>query len=123
VAIGGALSSGINYAATETVNGREVELGTLAIEATVGAAFNLISFGAAGGSTQKVVGGLMNNLKKNTISQVMENTTRKVAGKVVYKSTYGVAKNVAKNIGGNIAMGITVSFGQWIFAQCLEVFV
>lgn len=117
---GGMLASGVSYAATETVNGRDIDMGTLVFEATVGGVFNIVSFGTAGGSMAKVGGKVIDNLTKNFASSLMENTTRKVAGKIAYKSATGVAKNIAKNIGANVAITAAIAVGQWIFARRVE---
>ena len=101
-AVGGAIASGSNYALTEVVNGREVDGGTLAVEATVGAAFNVLTFGVGGGSLKKAAGSTVKStvstMKNNLSNAIMANTTRKVAGVTVAKSIRGIAKNVAKNI-------------------------
>ena len=101
-AVGGAIASGSNYALTEVVNGRKVDGGTLAVEATVGAAFNVLTFGVGGGSLKKAVGSTVKStistMKNNLSNAIMANTTRKVAGVTVAKSIRGIAKNVAKNI-------------------------
>ena len=117
---GGMLASGASYAATETVNGRDIDMGTLVFEATVGGVFNIVSFGTAGGSMAKVGGKVIDNLTKNFTSSLMENTTRKVAGKIAYKSATGVAKNIAKNIGANAAITAAIAVGQWFFARRVE---
>ena len=118
-AVGGAISSGINYSATEIINGREIDPATLIVESSVGAITNLLAFGIGGGSLDKVSGQLINNMKDNLVKSVMANTTRKVAGKVVYKSVEGVAKNIAKNLTGEFLMTATVSGGAFLLAQMI----
>ena len=119
-AIGGALSSATNYAATELVNGRPVDAGKLAVEATVGAAFNVLTFGVGGGSLQKTSGGVMKNLKKGFEKVIMHHTTRKVAGQVIPKSFKGVAKNVTKNSLNEILTAATIWAGSFSIAKTIE---
>ena len=120
VAVGGALASGANYAGTELTNGRSVDSGVLAVEASVGALANLLTFGVSGGSTAKVAGNTFNNMKKNLCETVMTNTTRKVAGKLIKKSTTGIAKNIAKNLLTETAKSTIIYGGSFIIEKKIE---
>ncbi len=82
----------------------------------MGAAFNLLSFGLAGGSTVKAAGSLWSNLKKGALNTIMKNTMRKVAGEVVYKSTAGVVKNIAKNTAVEFAKASLIGESQFFFS-------
>jgi len=116
-AVGGALSSSLNYCATETVNGREIDPNQLIQEATLGAAFNVLSFGVAGGSTVKATGSLIKNMVANAQSTVLANTTRSIAGGVVFKSTKDVVKNITKNLLVEFGLYGATAGGQILFSE------
>ena len=95
------------------------------IDALVGGACNLLSFGVSGGSLQKVGGSLWSNMKKNAVNTLMEGTTKTVsqsavkkttkvistkAGKaVVRKTTATVVKKVAQNAAKELATTTIIS--------------
>ena len=111
-AIGGAVASGVSYYATEKVNNRKVSTGKLVLESSVGAVMNTLSFGLAGGTIAKQSGKILSNMKNTFVSEIMNNTTKTVAGKTVYKSIKNVIKNVVNNISYNFAEEAVVSFGS-----------
>ena len=122
-AIGGALASGGNYALTELANGRDIDCGELAREATIGAAFNVLTFGVSGGSLEKVgrsIKGVFKNVCKNFTDTVMEKTTRNVAGHLVRKSAKGVAKNVIKNIVRETAISSIITGGSILMSKTIK---
>jgi len=115
--------SAATYAATELVNNREVDGATLATEATLGAVFNLLSFGTAGGSAAKTTGKLLDNMWKNASDVVMANTTRKIGEKIIYKSTTGVTKNIFKNLTFEFAQYGVISGGAnnvFLGGECIR---
>lgn len=118
-AIGGAVASGVSYIATETVNGREVKGGQLAVEATVGAVMNTLSFGLAGGTVAKQSGKILSNMKNLLKDCILENTTKIVAGREIFKSTKTVLINVIKNISYSFAEEATLSFGSSLISSVM----
>ena len=89
----------------------------LAIECTIGALANIITFGAGGGSISKVGGKLLNNMANNFTKTMMENTTRHVAGKVISKTTKGVIKNVVKNALYSFSETFVISGGALLHSK------
>ena len=119
-AVGGALASGTNYAATQDIKGEEINWGTLAFEATVGGVANLLTFGCAGGSLVKRGGNVFRNMLKDFTSALMEGTTKTVAGKVVYRTGTTVAKHIIKNTASATTETAIISFGAWLFTMQME---
>ena len=115
--LGGAVSSGINYAATEKINGREVDHAELAAEATVGAVANVLSFGMGGGSLTRQGSKVLTNMINNMKSELLKNTTKNVAGKPVYKTAKTVTKHIAKNLSSSIVEDVVVSGGSWLHSN------
>jgi len=112
--VGGALASGLNYGATEKVNGRDIKWDELAVEMMIGAVANLLTFGVGGGSLSKVSGNPINNMTNALVETVMKNKTKRVAGKTVYKTAKSVAKNVTKNILAATTETATISGGAYL---------
>ena len=119
-AVGGALASGTNYAATQDIKGEEINWGTLAFEATVGGVANLLTFGCGGGSLVKRGGNVFRNMLKDFTSALMEGTTKTVAGKVVYRTGTTVAKHIIKNTASATTETAIISFGAWLFTMQME---
>ena len=115
--VGGAMSSGLNYAGTEKVNGRDIEHDRLALEMTVGAAANMLTFGSGGGSLIKRGGKVLNNLVDDFSSTVMKNTTKTVAGKTVYKTGKTVTKHIMRNAALATAETAVIGTGAWLNAN------
>ena len=112
-AVGGAISGGLNYAGNEVANNRKVQGNKLALEMTVGAAANLLTFGTGGGSLTKRGGKALTKMTNSLTSTVMKNTTKTVARKTVYKSAKTVMKYVIKNSVMATAETATISVGAW----------
>ena len=119
-AAGGAAANTINYAATETINGRSVDGGTLAIEAATGALSNVFTFGLSGGTLKKVPGKFLDNMKKNWTKTVYARTTQKVAGRVVRKTAKTVMKKNLANIAAEAAVGSVVGFGAVLNSKYIQ---
>ena len=112
-AVGGAISGGLNYAGNELANKREIRGANLVLEATVGAAANLLTFGTGGGSLAKRGGKVLTKMTNSLTSTVMKNTTKTVARKTVYKSAKTVTKYIIKNSVMATAETATISVGAW----------
>ena len=112
-ALGGAISSGSNYAATELVNDRSVNGANFALEATVGAVANVLTFGLGKGSLTPRAGKLLSNMKSDFMNSVMKGTTKSVAGKTVSRSAPIVKKIVAKNSLMATDETAVIAFGAW----------
>ena len=113
-AAGGAVASGTNYVATEIVNDRPINGGKLAVEMTIGAVANVLTFGVGGGSLEKAGGKLISNIVNNFTNTVMKNATKQVAGKTVLKTAKTVIKHVTKNVLSEIADTTIISGGAWV---------
>ena len=113
-AVGGAMASGINYAATEVVNGREIDAGTLALEMTIGAAANMLTFGVGGGNIKPRGGKLLSNLTKDLSGSIMKGTTKTVAGKTISRAKPIVRKMMMDNFLSETATTGVISFGAWL---------
>ena len=117
---GGALANTINYAATETINGRPIDGGALAIEAATGAISNVFTFGLSGGTLKKVPGKILDNMKKNWTKTVYARTTRTVARRVVRKSTKTVIRKKVENIATETAVSTVVTFGATLHSKYIQ---
>jgi hypothetical protein len=113
-AVGGALANGANYVATEVVNGREIDGGRLALEMTIGAASNMLTFGVGGGGMKPRGGNKLSNMVKDFTDTIMKGTTKTVAGKVVSRSKPIVRKVMARNFLSETATSGVISFGSWL---------
>jgi len=113
-AIGGAAASGINYAATETINGRAIDLGTLALEMTIGAAANMLTFGVGRGNLKPRGGKLLSNMTKDFSESIMKGTTKTVAGRTISRSKPIVVKMMAYNFMTETATTGVIGFGAWL---------
>jgi len=113
-AVGGALSSGASYAATETVNGRQINLGELAVEMTVGAVANLLTVGAGDISAIKRGGKLFKNMAQDFTTNMMKGTMKNVGGKAVQRAKPIVKKIVTNNFLMATAETGTIAFGAWL---------
>lgn len=112
-AMGGAVSNGINYLATEVVNGREIDGGRLVLEMTIGAATNMLTFGVGNGSLTPRSGNKLSNMAKDFTDTIMKGTTKTVAGKVVSRSKPIVRKIKVCNFLSETATSGVISFGSW----------
>lgn len=110
----GAVASGTNYAATELANGRNIEVDKLALEATVGAAANLLTFGVGGGSITPRGGKLLSNMVSDFTGCIMKGTTKIVAGTPVLRSAPIVKRIVANNSLMAMAETAVIGFGAWV---------
>jgi len=113
-ALGGAGSSGLNYAATELANGRDVKIGALVMEMTVGAAANLLTFGVGGGSLTSRGGKILSNMTKDFTETIMKGTTKTVAGKTVSRAAPIVRKIMINNFLASTAETAVISVGAWL---------
>ncbi len=113
-ATGGAIASGINYVGNEIANERELSYSKLAVEMTIGAAANLLTFGAGGGTLSKVGGKFSTNICNNFQSSILANTTKKVGGKVVRKTAKTVVKHIFRNSAFELSMTGAISWGAWL---------
>ena len=117
---GGALANGANYYATETINGRPIDGGALAIEMATGAISNVFTFGLSGGTLKKVPGKILDNMKKNWTKTVYARTTRTVARRVVRKSTKTVIRKKVENIATETAVSTVVAFGATLHSKYIQ---
>lgn len=113
-AAGGAIASGLNYIGNEVVNDRQIKAENLALEMTIGAAANVLTFGAGAETFKKVGGKVLSNMTKNFTQTVMKNTTKVVGGKVVKRATSIVTKRIIKNSLMAIAETAVISGGAWL---------
>ena len=113
-AVGGAISGGLNYAGNEVANGRKIRGDKLVLEMTVGAAANLLTFGAGGGSLKKTGGKTLSKMSRSLTSTVMKNTTKTAARKTVYRSARVVTKHVIKNSLMAATETAVISGGAWL---------
>ena len=119
-AIVGGAANGTNYLATETINGRSIDGGTLAIEIATGALSNIFTFGLSGGTLKKVPGKILDNMKKNWTKTVYARTTRKVAGRIVRKTAKTVMKKNLANIAAEAAVSSVVGFGAVLSSKYIQ---
>ena len=102
VAVGGAVFSGIGNAANQMIlDGKsldELDKKSILTDALVGGVCNLLSFGASGGSLQKVGGSLWSNMKKNAVNTLMEGTTKTVSQSAVKKTTKVISTKAGKAV-------------------------
>ena len=113
-ALGGAGSSGLNYAATELANGRDIKIGALVIEMTVGAVANMLTFGVGGGSMTRRSGGLFHNLIEDCTTTIMKGTTKQVAGKTISRAPAIVRKIARNNFLMETAQTAAIAVGAWV---------
>ena len=118
-AVGG-IANATNYTATELINGRAIDGGTLAIEFSTGALSNLFTFGLSGGTLSKVGGKVWDNLKRNWVKTVYAGTTRKVAGHIVRKSAATVAKKRVSNIVAESVISLVVAAAAWLHSKIVQ---
>lgn len=88
-AIGGAAANSLNYMATEVINDRPIDVGSL----------------------KRVPGKLWDNMKKSWVETVYAGTTRRVAGRVVRKTAKAVLRRKAANIAAEVGMSTVVAVG------------
>ena len=118
--VGGGISSGFNYWATEEINGRNIDYGTLAIEMGVGAAFNMLSFGTSNLAGTQRNGSVWRNFLDDGTQQLFENTQRRIHGELVKKSTHGIAKNVTQNAVFALAMTGIISTASFTSSKIIQ---
>lgn len=117
--IGGAVSSGANYAFTEKANGRSVHIGKLAWNAAVGGVLNTLSFGVSVPKVRTTQGGtLIQRICQNTRSAINQGTTKRVGQSIVQKRNYRRIK--ASNATGSGLMSSIISGFSWLFSQKAE---
>ena len=122
-AVGGAAASSISYLGNKVANNGEIRGDELLLEATVGAAANLLTFGVGDGKLIKAGGKAISNMANNFTTTMMKNTTKTVAGKTVYKSVKTVVKHVAKNFMTATAETAAISGGAWLNSKAWGVLI
>ena len=100
--VGGAVAGGGgNFADQTLIEGKtldEVDWKDVCVEATVGGAANLLSFGVSGGSLEKATGKVWDNIKKNAVDTLMEGTTKTVSQNAVNKTTKVISTSAGKAV-------------------------
>ena len=91
------------------VNQGTVDKRQVAIDATIGAVANVLTFGIGGGTIKSVGGKLIDNLKNYWASQITGATSRRISGKVVSYSVKTIARRRATNFTLSTATSVIVS--------------
>ncbi len=111
---GGAISSGLSYAGNEWANDRDPKVENIVLEATVGAAANLLTFGSGGGTLAKRGGKLFLNMADDFTQTIMKNTTKVVAGQTISRTADTVRTQIVKNFLTATAETAVISGGAWL---------
>ena len=116
-AAGGFIAGGADSILNDKANHREIDYGSAALSASIGAVANVLSFGTVDTKGLKQGGKAIKNFFQNGWKQLTANTTRKVAGHTMRKTVRGIIKNVGKNIfNGGVSSGI-IATGANLFKR------